>query len=61
MIVTEKYIKIGYTTYKKVTFPDIKFILVFNELANKTVFFTLIVKPNEPVAIDANRMILQIW
>ena len=61
LIVTGKYIKIGYTTYKKVTFPDIKFILVFNELANKTVFFTFIVKPNEPVAIDANRMILQFW
>ena len=61
LIVTEKYIKVGYTTYKKVSFPDIKFILVFKELANKTVFFTFIVKPNEPVGIDANRMTLKFW
>ena len=61
LIVTGKYIKIGYTTYKKVSFPDIKFILVFKELANKTVFFTFIVKPNEPVGIDVHRMTLQFW
>ena len=39
LIITEKYIKVGYTTYKRVSFPDIKFDLFFRELANKTVFF----------------------
>lgn len=61
LIITEKYIKVGYTTYKKVSFPDIKFVLLFKELANKTVFFTFIVKPNEQVGIDVNRMVLKFW
>ena len=61
LIITDKYIKVGYTTYKKISFPDIKFILVFKELANKTVFFTFIVKPNEPIGIDVNRMTLKFW
>ena len=61
LIVTGKYIQVGYTTYKKVSFPDIKFILYFRELANKTVFFVFIVKPNESVGIDANRMTLKFW
>ena len=61
LIITEKFIKVGYTTYKKVSFPDIKFIIIFKELANKTVLYTTIVKPNEPVGIDANRMTLKFW
>ena len=61
LIITEKFIKVGYTTYKKVSFPDIKFILFFRELANKTVLYTSIVKPNEPVGIDANRMTIKFW
>ena len=61
LIVTEKYIQVGYTTYKKVSFPDIKFDLFFRELANKTVFFVFIVKPKEQVGIDANRMTLKFW
>ena len=61
LIVTEKYIKIGFTTYKKVSFPDIKFDLFFRELANKTVFFTFNVKPNEQIGIDANRALLKFW
>ena len=61
LIITAKYIKVGYTTYKKVSFPDIKFILMFRELANKTVFYTFIIKPNEPVGIDANRMTFKFW
>jgi hypothetical protein len=61
LIITAKYIQVGYTTYKKVSFPDIKFILMFRELANKTVFYTFIIKPNEPVGIDANRMTLKFW
>jgi len=61
LTITDKYIKVGYTTYKKISFPDIKFILVFKELANKTVFFTYIVKPNEPIGIDVNRMTFKFW
>ena len=61
LIITEKFIKVGYTTYKKVSFPDIKFIIIFKELANKTVLYTTIVKPNEPVGIDANRMTIKFW
>jgi hypothetical protein len=61
LIITEKFIKVGYTTYKKVSFPDIKFIIIFKELANKTVLYTSIVKPNEPVGIDANRMTIKFW
>ena len=61
LIITEKFIKVGYTTYKKVSFPDIKFIIIFKELANKTVLYTCIVKPNEPVGIDANRMTIKFW
>ena len=61
LIITEKFIKVGYTTYKKVSFPDIKFIIIFKELANKTVLYTSIVKPNEPIGIDANRMTIKFW
>jgi hypothetical protein len=61
LIITEKFIKVGYTTYKKVSFPDIKFILVLKELANKTIFYTFIVKPNEPVEFDANRKLIKFW
>jgi len=61
LTIIDKYIKVGYKTYKKISFPDIKFILVFKELANKTVFFTYIVKPNEPVGFDANRITFKFW
>ena len=61
LIITRKYIQVGYTTYKKVSFPDIKFELFFRELANKTVFFVFIVKPKEQVGIDVNRTLLKFW
>ena len=61
LIITRKYIQVGYTTYKKVSFPDIKFELFFRELANKTVFFAFIVKPKEQVGIDVNRTLLKFW
>lgn len=61
LTIIDKYIKVGYTTYKKISFPDVKFILVFKELANKTVFFTYIVKSNEPIGIDVNRMTFKFW
>ena len=61
LIITGKYIQIGFTTYKKVSFPDIKLVLYLRELSNKTVFFTLIIKPNEQVGIDANRTLLKFW
>ena len=61
LIITRKYIQVGFTTYKKVSFPDIKLVLYFRELANKTVFFALIIKPNEQIGIDANRTLLKFW
>jgi len=61
LIITEKYIKVGYTTYKKSSFPDIRFVVTFKELGNKTVFYSFIIKPNEPMGIDVYRMILKFW
>ena len=61
LIITGKYIQVGFTTYKKVSFPDIKLVLYFRELANKTVFFALIIKPNQQIGIDANRTLLKFW
>ena len=61
LVITEKYIKVGYTTYKKSSFPDIRFAVTFKELANKTVFYTFFVKPNESLGIDAYRKILKFW
>ena len=61
MVIEEFYIKVTYSTYKKISFPNIKFSLIFKQLANANTFFHYTVKPLEPVTQEMNNNLLSFW
>ena len=61
LAMSEFYAKVVYNTYKKISFPNIKFTIIFKELGNKKTFFHLSVKPNELVPHEVNRKLFTFW
>ena len=61
LVVSEKYLKVIYKTYKKYTFPNIKITLIIKELGNNKCFFWNNIKPNEPISHEIKCFLISFW
>ena len=61
LYISEPYIKIIYKTYKRISFPNIKIILILKQLANNKSFNSLYIKTYEPMTHEKNCQLLHFW
>lgn len=60
-IITELYIKIIYKTYKKISFPNIRIMLIYKQLANKAIYNYISIKVCEPVTHEVSSKLFHFW
>ena len=61
LYISSTYMKVTYTTYKKISFPNIKLSFSLKQLEGKKCLFMINIKPNEPTTYEMNCSVYKFW
>ena len=61
LYISSTYIRITYTTYKKISLPNIKLSFTLKQLEGKKCLFIINIKPNEPTTYEMNCNVYKFW